>query len=190
MKIDIKKLKTQAEQLILQYNLTVPVQVFQLADLMGISWRPCNTLTLKKELVKSQPSVANKIRAWDSVLGFYDNKRNCVMLNDSNQSITRKRFTMAHEIAHITLHNSSLDPFQTIHFRDDISKPRDKKEAEANYFAAYLLMPDSAIREKLDIVKNDQWKTPEVIDLLSKFFVVSPEAVAIRVNTYINQHFV
>ncbi len=53
----------------------------------------------------------------------------------------RQRFTVAHEIAHFLLHRNEIDGdgiTDTILYRSSLS---DKKEAEANKLAAFILLP-------------------------------------------------
>ncbi|MEB3416848.1 ImmA/IrrE family metallo-endopeptidase [Alteriqipengyuania sp. WL0013] len=56
----------------------------------------------------------------------------------------RQRFTVAHEIGHFLLHKADIDGdgiTDTILYRSSLS---DKKEAEANRIAAFLLLPWNA----------------------------------------------
>lgn len=52
------------------------------------------------------------------------------------EAATRRRFTLAHELAHLFLHPGKL------HHRDEQLADFDESEAEANRFAADLLMPE------------------------------------------------
>ncbi|MCA9372254.1 ImmA/IrrE family metallo-endopeptidase [Candidatus Woesebacteria bacterium] len=183
MNVDRGYVKKQAEALIDKYTLTVPVKVFQLADLMGVQWKTCTPLILKKELIKSHPKTKDHVDSWDSVLGFYDVNKKCVLLNEIDQPITRQRFTMAHEIGHIVLHDSTLDPMHTIHLRSDLIQPRDTKEAEANYFAGYLLVPDQALEEKLKFTEVLSG-ADTIVKSFSKMFAVSDESLRVRLKTF------
>lgn len=62
-----------------------------------------------------------------------------VIIINKKFSNDRKRFTLAHELAHLLLHNESNFPVSD--FRD--------REKEANEFASEFLMPESAIKNSL-----------------------------------------
>ena len=73
---------------------------------------------------------------------------------NANQSVTRKRFTIAHELAHFLLDHrhdeDHLDWEFTVLRRDDRSaEGTDTREIEANAFAANLLMPKDFLRRDL-----------------------------------------
>lgn len=182
--------KEKAEALIEKYGLGTPVQVFELADLMGISWKVCDVKMLTKLVTEREPNIQEQmdINRWEDVLGYYDKKINTFLLNNETQPITRKRFTMAHEIGHHQLHNHlEHSQFRTIFLRQDIVQQEDTIEAEANYFAGYLLMPDNAIIKRLeytDVLSG----SVAIIEMFSKMFAVSPEAMRIRFRTFKNEH--
>lgn len=190
MAIKYQHVKESAEKLIQQYALTVPVQIFQLADLMGIKWRTCTSEELCKLVPKREPAIKKLMQSYncEDILGYYDAEDNLMLINDDNQPITRKRFTMAHELGHHQLHHTlNHNFFRSVFFRQDIISPRDQQEAEANYFAGYLLMPDSSIEQKLPY--TDLMLGGEVtINELAKLFAVSPEAMRIRLKTYKDEH--
>lgn len=95
----------------------------------------------------------------------------------------RKRFSAAHELGHYFLHKDSditLDTSTTVYLRDEnSSKGTYTKEIEANFLAASLLMPEDQIIQlvNLEIALIDNIKH------LSETFIVSPEAMAIRLST-------
>lgn len=88
----------------------------------------------------------------------------------------RKRFTIAHEIAHAILHPSKEDH---IDYRQSIknytSKEELTKEFQANMLAAALLMP-------ANLVKN-AWESLKDVDALADLFKVSKRAAAIRLES-------
>lgn len=86
--------------------------------------------------------------------------------------ITRQTFSVAHELGHFLLHN---DGTEHISKRDIISTLGiDKKEREANSFAAELLMPRDEI---LKLIGND-FKA----DSIAAYFGVSALALEYRLN--------
>ena len=83
----------------------------------------------------------------------------------------RQRFTIAHEIGHHVKHGAFADEFiDTTFFRNDESN---KQEAEANAFAAELLMPTNKFNAFIN-AGNTQ------VEDISKHFLVSSMAVRIR----------
>jgi Zn-dependent peptidase ImmA (M78 family) len=149
MKVNRQYVKQQAEELIEKYALTTPVHIFQLADLIGIKWETRPTNQLEEIIKKCEPNAKN-ITNWEDILGYYDSTTQTIYLNTDNHPITRKRFTMAHEMGHVVMHHKLNGLLRNVFFRQDIVESRDEIEAEANYFASYLLMPDQEIAKKLD----------------------------------------
>jgi Zn-dependent peptidase ImmA (M78 family) len=97
----------------------------------------------------------------------------------------RKRFTIAHEIAHFLLHQDLL--LEGEELVDNIKQPIDKlnrsklpnltqkeksREIEANQFAAELLMPEDAFK--------DAWEYAQSVEQVAQKFNVSPSAITIR----------
>lgn len=120
-------------------------------------------------------------------------------LRDGNQIVIgintrttrrRQRFSIAHEIGHVSLHphNSLIvDHAVRIDWRDDISSlGTDSQEIEANAFGASLLMPQRMIFEhvKRYVARSQKSKTgiirEELISDLARDFDVSNEAMGFR----------
>ena len=101
---------------------------------------------------------------------------------EAERSQGRERFTIAHELGHFLLHSdesTSSSIFfacraKDIHSTTSSQKKRGK-EAEANRFAAELLMPKQLV-EKL----AHQWKSS--IPKMANLFDVSAEAMGIRLT--------
>lgn len=74
----------------------------------------------------------------------------CVIAVNQLHHEHRRRFTIAHELGHYFLHRTQASVFvDAIYFRDTTSSAgRKRQEIAANAFAAELLMPIDAIREK------------------------------------------
>lgn len=103
---------------------------------------------------------------------------------NSAHSSTRQRFTIAHELGHWSLHkgNMIIDTLQ-VNFRDKTSSlATDRKEIEANAFAADLLMPERFIFEEVSrLIKSDSLRNEEqLITQLAQRFVVSRESMSYR----------
>lgn len=114
-------------------------------------------------------------------------------VNRANSTV-RKRFTIAHEIAHYTLHWNPtsktnqevfVDKDLFMKFRNTMSEYSPAEiamEQEANAFAAALLMPKHFIEKEL---MSEQYKTlreTEIIDILAKRFKVSAPAMTYRLT--------
>lgn len=88
-------------------------------------------------------------------LGFAVKKDNDIIIfTNSCSRLSREIFTLAHEIGHVILHlndeSSFIDDSITINGRST-----DKKEQEANYFAACLLMPTDDVGRFIDLGIQD-----------------------------------
>lgn len=98
----------------------------------------------------------------------------------------RNRFTIAHELGHLLLHDDELhvdDPIP-IGFRNAKSAmATDPKEIEANQFAAELLMPERLIRSDLDKKGRGVPLTDTEIEQLADRYEVSIQAMTIRLSS-------
>ncbi|MCQ4089460.1 MULTISPECIES: ImmA/IrrE family metallo-endopeptidase [unclassified Exiguobacterium] len=113
-----------------------------------------------------------------------DSEKPMIVVN-SDEPVSRQRFTMAHELGHLLLHfnwvpNTTLDPDAgtNVAYRHhlEIYSPNEKvQEYEANMFAAELLMPSHKFRELNEKKKDDAD--------LANYFGVSKSAIDVRKNT-------
>lgn len=99
-------------------------------------------------LLESNGIILYEIEAIEKFDGvsFITDKGFPVIIVNKNFSNDRKRFTIAHELGHILLHNENNFP---------ISNYRDK-EQEANQFASEFLMPKDAIKNSLRYLKMNE----------------------------------
>lgn len=149
-------------QIIAKYQTRAPVDVVAIASDLGINvWES-----------KSLPdSISGKIFK-DPVNG--GSSSFSIVVNASH-SLPRKRFTIAHEIAHFILHRRRLESGGLIDDAMYRSGVTATEETEANRFAADILMPFSLIRSLIAA----QIRTPE--QLASKLQVSLP-AIKIRLG--------
>lgn len=101
-----------------------PVSVGRIASALGIE-------VLSSSL---QSDISGQIRKKSSD-GVYE-----IKVNIADPAV-RQRFTVAHEISHFLLHRNDIDGdgiTDTVLYRSKLS---DRKEAEANRLAAFLLLP-------------------------------------------------
>ena len=91
----------------------------------------------------------------DADLGFVLKKYDDIIIYiNTSIRLSREIFTLAHEIGHIILHLNGEQPF--IDNNATIAGDNvDKKEQEANYFAACLLMPADEIERFIDLELPD-----------------------------------
>lgn len=104
---------------------------------------------------------------------------------NSATSPRRQRFTIAHEMGHLDLHQGTpliVDHAMRIDWRDDVSSlGTNEQEIEANAFAAEILMPARMIRSQVVSYARDGNITRDrLIVRLAKDFDVSAEAMGYR----------
>lgn len=104
------------------------------------------------------------------------------------QSATRQRFSIAHEVGHFQLHRKAMPVFIDTQFtrpylaafRDARSATgEDRREREANAFAAALLMPEALVRDAVAQLAVDVEDDAAVVQL-AKRFDVSRQAMTFR----------
>ncbi|MBK6607736.1 MAG: ImmA/IrrE family metallo-endopeptidase [Leptospiraceae bacterium] len=121
----------------------------------------------------------------DNVSGVLDcrTKEEPIVLLNSHHHPNRRRFSLAHEIAHFVLHKMSGVHMDTkIFLRSDSPNLHGIKiEREANQFAAELLMPEEQIRVAW---KNlpENWFDEKPLEIIAKQFKVSEGALFIRLK--------
>src|SRR5436190_8287024 len=128
--------------------------------------------------------VRDRLRSDISGMLYREGDRTIIGLNDYQPPL-RQRFTIAHELAHLTLHPGRavhVDRNVRVNFRDaESGKASRWEEIEANAFAAELLMPRSmvqrAVRNAVDRKIN---REDQLIAELSKIFDVSRQAMELR----------
>lgn len=92
---------------------------------------------------------------------------------NSNDAVTRNRFTIAHELGHYVLGHNNVYRDTSLSWIDYTGR---EEEISANNFAAELLMPEEQIRFYMDqVVITD-------LNKLARIFMVSLEALLIRLK--------
>jgi Zn-dependent peptidase ImmA (M78 family) len=116
---------------------------------------------------------------------LYRDKDRVVIGVNSTHAPTRQRFTIAHELGHLMMHEGRqavfVDRLVRMNLRDGSSS---EEEVDANAFAASLLMPKSLILDAINWVFE---RTPRIgpgdlADQLAGTFRVSPEAMRYRLE--------
>jgi|SRR5665647_967015 len=114
------------------------------------------------------------------------NDQGTIGINPTEQSV-RQRFTIAHELGHYVLHRNSnesifIDKEYKVLFRDQRSSTgEDKREQEANAFAASILMPKKLLIEQIQTHFLDL-TDENAVKRLAKMFNVSVIAMTIRIS--------
>lgn len=149
-----------AENIIKNHQKETPVQVIPIANALGLNVYKIENWgdNLSGKLQKDESS--------DAGFSIYVN---------ANHSETRKRFTIAHEIAHYVLHRHLIEGEYLIDdtlYRSGLSN---SIEAAANKMAAEILMPWRLVDRTITGGTN------KILDL-AKTFQVSPSAMSIRLG--------
>jgi Zn-dependent peptidase ImmA (M78 family) len=96
---------------------------------------------------------------------------------------SRQRFTIAHELGHLVLHNRNklhVDRNFRVHLRDTRSSQAvDSAEIAANAFAAELLMPTALLRHDLEGYAVD-YEDDELLHSLAMRYKISLQAMIFR----------
>lgn len=120
------------------------------------------------------------LRLPDGLAGLQGRKgdRNYIFLN-GEESVVRRRFTLAHEFGHVELgHASSVD------YASDVqgSGRRSPTEVQADAFAAEFLAPAAGVRQWLAAIGDPPNDLATVVRL-AHYFHISAEAALYRLQT-------
>lgn len=172
----LKKLNGKtASELLKEYNipLSPPIDISLLLSRIGISEIPSDFTEIENILNYRPGDILGIIYAKNNKLGIFYRE---------TDSINRKRFTMAHEIAHCCLHSNSLEE-RHIELRN-ANTEYDEKEMDANIFAGELLIPRDVL-----IGIHRQFLVAPPLSTLSKIFCVSTNVMAARLD-YLNMPYI
>lgn len=112
---------------------------------------------------------------------FHDYDSGRVIVVNLSDSAERRRFTIAHELAHYILHRDDNQPLYA--HRD--AGQNGGIEREANIFASNILMPEDLVRETISQLENDTFG--KLFDMtkvmfISDQFAVSAPAARVRLK--------
>ncbi len=121
-----------AEKLLETYgkDLSIPVDIKQLLENIGIASIPMDFSEIEKEIGANHGDVLGLVLSKDE---------KAAILYRKDDTLNRKRFTLAHELAHCCLHSEDNNKLH-IEFRLDDDK-KDQHEKDADIFAGELLIP-------------------------------------------------
>lgn len=149
---------------------SVPVDISKMCYDLGIRVQA-------RDFTELENSISKEIDDKGNILGLVlIHKDDLAILYKNTDTLNRKRFTLAHELAHCCLH---IDPTADMHIefrRDETSQ--DEKEKEANIFAGELLIPKKLLLDVIQKMFNGEIK----VDMLAKIFVVSENVMKERLR--------
>lgn len=115
---------------------------------------------------------------------------NAVIGVNAKHSEARRRFTIAHELGHLFLHEGQEVRFDhefRVSLRSDVSSTgTDVEEIEANFFAASLLMPDCLLL-KDPRAASIELEDARALKELAKSYGVSAQAMSLRLARLIGR---
>ena len=163
-----KDIENEAKKVLVEHGLySIPVDPVVLVNKLGFK-------------------VNNAVFSDESIAGLTSKRagKPLFLINQSDHPF-RKRFTIAHELAHHFLHlfedkediiHKKIDMFRVPGPPDEAKFLRKERimEIEANRLAAALLMPEELVRE--------QWKISPSVEEMARIFNVSVEAMGYRVG--------
>ena len=135
-------------------------------------------------LVQAIPSLTLVFYPFKEISGIcYKGKYSNVIIINSEMSIGRQRFSLAHELYHLYFDNSGIHSvsYMTIGSGDD-------NEKMADQFASYFLIPQASLFEQMKHDVNDGWRDCndkeglgiEDIIRLEQYYGVSHQAMLYR----------
>ena len=148
-------------QIILRHQATYPVNVTAIANDLGVNvW----------EMHNLPPNISGKIFR-DKLNGGSSGYSIGV---NASEIYTRKRFTVAHEIAHFILHRDQIgdELLDDAMYRSGLST---REEIQANQLAADILMPAKLIRQ----LQGMGFTQPSE---LARYLKVSEPAMRVRLS--------
>jgi Zn-dependent peptidase ImmA (M78 family) len=172
----VRKVDTVVTKLLEKYSVTkpaVPIEVIASGEGAAIA---------RNHFDGPQSGFALRSASGEWVIGV-----------NTTTSARRQRFTIAHELGHLLLHEGDLilDYYIRTHFKGDevrvnfrdaeSSLATNSQEIEANRFAAEILMPrDLVFDEARNVLQAEPLSRDELIKKLAATFNVSPEAMGYR----------
>lgn len=151
----------EADRIISAHQTAAPVQTIDIAEALGIKvYKVGNWPDNLSAMIR-----LDEARGGDSGYAIYVNAKH---------PRTRRRFSIAHEIAHFALHRSLIGDGITDDglYRSNMSNA---VEAQANRMAADILMPWHLIREATE-------QGIDTVEALAKHFDVSKSTMSIQLG--------
>ena len=155
------RLTASQKEVVVRHSQQPPVDVASIAREFGLE-------IYSTPLPKGVSGMLTKDASYGTESGF-------VCFVDADEPSYRQRFTAAHEIGHFILHKDFIGDGITDNYLLRAEGLSNRQEAEANRFAADLLMPKIMIAEAMD-------RGVTGADELADLFKVSKVAMSIRLG--------
>jgi len=143
---------------------TPPVNVFNIAQNENIELGYLSKRKVQHERIEGKCYFHNRNKHW-------------VIRYNKENSLTRQRITVAHELGHYFLHKTSFEDTDEVLFRNI---QWNLYELQANQFAAELLMPKIMIIKYGESIADRSKSKPHFVKLMSETFMVSKKAMQYR----------
>lgn len=165
----------RAVELLEEYNMqtTPPIDISLLLKKIGITEVATDFTKIEEVMECEKGDVLGAILARGNSLSIF---------HRSDDTLNRKRFTLAHEIAHCCLDTDSLKKHH-VELRS-VQSANNAKEYNANVFAGELLIPEMELRD----IHNQFLVAPTLSDL-AMIFQVSATVMAARLD-YLNLSYI
>lgn len=105
------------------------------------------------------------------------NDNNSIIAINSDLSLGRQRFTLAHELYHLLYDDNYNDDDVIVCNFDD----RSDSEQEAEKFGSFLLMPYEGLKKYMKLNNISEWNLDNLI-FLQQYFQISHKAVIVRLK--------
>jgi len=148
----MERARNQANKILNELRInSLPVDSYEIADKLNCKIMKILPNELPKEISRDPNSFSGAL-----IRDF--NNSNYILVNKTHSS-RRQNFTIAHELGHLILHNSSRIDYRDGMFNDTI------EEQQANEFAGSLLMPSSWLKTIIDEVTDDNQELANIFDV-------------------------
>jgi Zn-dependent peptidase ImmA (M78 family) len=164
------KVTTEADRLLFEHQITCPpVPVDRIAKKLGAK-------------------IVQQAYDGQEICGFLfrDRQRTIIGVN-AGDHVHRQRFTIAHELGHLILHElgtdiAHVDKTFTLRLRSEISSQgKNVEEIEANTFASELLMPRAFLLSDLTRLGGFDFEDEQALKALADAYKVSSQAMSFRI---------
>lgn len=165
-------MKDKIKKILLESNLyKAPIDIVKLAHYFGF--------TILQQELNYDGAIISKKDKFEIDAKQYDK----VIILNINQINTRKRFTIAHELAHWFLSTDKQKDDLFAHRIDNLTAFN--HEPQINDYASELLMPTDLVKEALKNIDLNNEITPSIIMHMADLFCVSYAAAQVRLEKYI-----
>lgn len=184
--IFLKRLKVGVMTIVSELDVKKNTYINEKADEIRNDYRlitfPIDPAIITRELNIDVVEVTFKKHNGYEVSGgiIRDSNKFKIYVN-SQDSMKRKRFTIAHELGHYFLEHLD-NKGQYVDLHREVSSNKTPEEIDADEFAACLLMPEAFLKSKLSMLKSLGFDDVSIINRLSDIFFVSQSAMKYRLS--------